>query len=107
MAQVVAATFGPGHTPAWLSSHQSELAQTIASNVALESEGLQAHRGEEDLAAQLVRTRSYHAARLAGGAELDQALRRRSGADPRHAGLERQGASGDPDDSVKARKGQK
>lgn len=77
MAQVVTATFGPGHTVDWLETHQRELAQTIATNLRMHSQGVKADRGEEEIAANIVRTRGYFAARLAGGAELDQAMRQR------------------------------
>ena len=77
MQQVVTATFGPGHTVDWLETHQRELAQTIASNLSIHANGVHADRSEEEIVANILRTRGYFAARLAGGAELDQAMRQR------------------------------
>ncbi|MBB3957101.1 hypothetical protein [Novosphingobium sediminicola] len=70
MEQVVKATFGPDHSSEWLKTHQEELARTLAANLSLS----QSDQKVEHIAADIARVRSYAAARLAGGKELDQAM---------------------------------
>lgn len=77
MALVVKTTFGEGHSSEWLKLHQLDLAETLAYKIGLKAKDPDTLPRNEDMAEKLVRVRSYFAAKQAGGAELDQAMRQR------------------------------
>ncbi|RVU05866.1 hypothetical protein EOE18_07780 [Novosphingobium umbonatum] len=77
VSQAIEGSFGAGHGTDWLKAHQGELADTLAANLSLKDQVPPETRSPAQVVSDIIRTRSYFAARLAGGQELDQAMEQR------------------------------
>jgi hypothetical protein len=77
VSQAIEGSFGASRGTDWLKAHQGELAITLAANLSLKDQNPPETRSPAQVVFDIIRTRSYFAARLAGGEELDQAMEQR------------------------------